>query len=673
MKRFFKYGAVAVVTFLFLLGATFIVLPAVINVQKYIPEIEEKLSDATGRSISIGPNLGLSFFPWLSISFSNLKIANPQGYFSDGFMKIEFFEARIKLLPLLKKEIEISRFIIGGLEVNLEKRGDGKANWDFPRENSAGKAIAKWSLAEKFSLALFAITDGTITWLDRTEDSHLKIDDLLLVVSNVELDDPVAVEFKASIKGKNLAIEGTTGTFGQKHGQGVLPVDLAVRAHNAFSAQVKGKLTNLLGNPSYDLDLHIPSFSARELLASLDVDFPMVTTDPTTFLTVAVDANVKGDKEKVSIEKGKLHIDDTLFDILLVAKDLDHPKLGFTLDIDSLDLDRYLPPDAQDSQAWTGQGAKDYSPWRKSNLSGTIRVKELKVGGGTASDLDVNLRAADGIVAVDPSSFVFYQGRADTTMTVDFQRDIPQTTIDLKARGVQALPLLRDFLAEDFMSGTVDTEVRLLFSGNSIEDMKTSLHADGALIVSDGALEGIDMVNVIRNIVALPVGSDPANQNLRTDITELRSAFTIRKGLITSNETALESRFENVLISGKADLVNEQLDVRFLPNFDAVMMAEQGNQENTQRGRPFTLSGPFADPKITIDGPYLSFDVLNLSNESEMQDLVGTILIDPAVVAQRFRLEPEMTPQKGQVEKQLMLGTGRVRISPLQEEDSWRR
>ncbi|NOR25352.1 MAG: hypothetical protein GQ542_13380 [Desulforhopalus sp.] len=31
MKRFFKYGAVAAVTFLFLLGTTVIVLPVVIN------------------------------------------------------------------------------------------------------------------------------------------------------------------------------------------------------------------------------------------------------------------------------------------------------------------------------------------------------------------------------------------------------------------------------------------------------------------------------------------------------------------------------------------------------------------------------------------------------------------------------------------------------------------
>ena len=150
MKRFIKYGVVPVVTFLFLLIATIIVLPVVINVQKYIPEIEEQLSAVTGRPIAIGSNLGLSFFPSLSISFSDLTIDNPQGYLSDRFIKIESFEAKIKLLPLLKKEVKISRFIIGGLEVNLEKSSDGKVNWDFSNEDGAGKsgAVSSFGMAE---------------------------------------------------------------------------------------------------------------------------------------------------------------------------------------------------------------------------------------------------------------------------------------------------------------------------------------------------------------------------------------------------------------------------------------------------------------------------------------------------------------------------------------------
>ena len=158
MKRFIKYGVISVATFLVLLIATIIVLPVVVNVQKYIPEIETQLSSAAGRPVSIGSDLGLSFFPWLSISLSDLKIGNPKGYPSGWFVKIGSFETRIKVLPLLWKQVDVSRFIIGGLEVNLEKRSDGRGNWDFSTKNSskqdtdpAYSAMTGWSLPKNLS------------------------------------------------------------------------------------------------------------------------------------------------------------------------------------------------------------------------------------------------------------------------------------------------------------------------------------------------------------------------------------------------------------------------------------------------------------------------------------------------------------------------------------------
>lgn len=700
MKRFIKYGVFPIVTFLFLLIATIIVLPVVINVQKYIPEIEEKLSAVTGRSLSIGSNLGLSFFPWLSISFSDLKIDNPQGYLSDGFMKIESFEARIKLLPLLKKEVEISRFIIGGLEVNLEKRSDGKVNWDFSSEDGAGKSgsvsssrMAEWTLPEGLSIGLFAVTDGTVVWSDRTQNSRHRISDLMLVLNDVTVNDPVAVEFKASIKGKSLAGEGTLGPLGKQPGNGVLPVDLAVSLNNTYPGQIKGKFINLFENFGYDLDLHVPSFAVRELFVSLGMEFPVVTPDPTTFKTVEIDITAKGDKEKVTLQKGKIKIDETLIDIFFTVKDFDILDLGFALDIDRLDLDRYLPLDTennheQDNPIRSRLGVKDYSAWRKINLAGTIKVKDLRVGGGTVSDISASLRGADGIFAIDPSSFVLYQGRAESTLTVDFQSDIPQTSIELKAEGIQALPLLHDFLAQDFMSGTVGTDVRLLFSGNGAEAIKTSLYADGTLLVKDGTLEGIDMVKPIRNIAALPSYGDSSIEKIRTDFSELKSMFTIRNGLVTSSETTLDSVLGAVFISGTADLVSEKLELVVEPEFAVVMNEEQGTEGDYSGGSvPFALSGTFARPKIDIEEKYLSLDELDLSDESDMQilvdeklpspddedvkDLVGTILIDAAVVAQRFGLEPELIPEN-QFKIQLPLGTGRILISPLQEEDALR-
>lgn len=694
MKRFIKYGVVPIITFLFLLIATIIVLPIVINVQKYIPEIEEKLSDVTGRPFSIGSNLGLSFFPWLSISVSDLKIGNPKGYLSDGFIKVESFEARVKLMPLLKKEVEFSRFIIGGLELNLEKKDNGEVNWDFKRENGDSPSDGAETLfPDGLFIALFAVTDGTVTWLDRTQDSRRRIDDLMLVLNNVSLNNPIAVEAKGSMEGISLVAEGMLGPFGKNPGQGVLPVDLAVTLNKILSAQVKGKVINLLGDISYDINLHAPSFAARELFASVDIALPVVTADPGAFSSVEVDLSAKGDKEKVSVENGRIKIDDTLIDFFFGVNNISQPDLKFSMDIDRFDLDRYLPPGTEndsrpDSVPVSKNGVKSPSIWRKINIAGDIKVQELKVGGGVVNDINVNLHVTDGIFAAESSSFVLYQGLAESTFTVDFQSTIPQTSIDLNAEGVQVMPLLDDFLDTKFMSGTVDADVRLLFSGNSTEAIKKNLYADGTLVVKDGALEGIDMVNAIRNIAALPSDSDNSYNRISTDFSEMTSEFTIRNGLVASSETTLDSSNGGVLISGTVDLVSEKLELTVDPKDPVAMGEEQGNEQNLSEGNvPFALSGTFARPKIDIEAKYLALDELNLSDESDMQvlvdeklpspededvkDLVGTTLIEAAVVASRFGLEPELI-SKDREKKQFPLGTGRIQRSPLQEKDSMR-
>jgi hypothetical protein len=276
MNTFVKYGFAGAV-FFSLLTATVLVLPIIINVQRFQPEIEKKLGDITGRSITIGSDLGVSFIPTLNISFSNLIIGNPEGYLSDYFLKVESFEARIKPLSLFKKEIEFSRFIISGLEVNLEKRTDGRGNWDFSQKHSAENLIAAprplagWTDLGKFSIGLFAVTDGTAIWIDRAQNSHHRIDDLMLVLHNFSLTSPVAGEMKASIKGKSLAAEGKMGPLDKKDGQGRVPFDLLVSFFDTFTGHVKGEFANRAENQLYDLEIKVEPSSAKDLFASLDI------------------------------------------------------------------------------------------------------------------------------------------------------------------------------------------------------------------------------------------------------------------------------------------------------------------------------------------------------------------------------------------------------------------
>ncbi len=702
MKRFIKYGVIPVVIFLSLMAATIMVLPVVINVQKYNPEIEAELSNITGRTISIGSNLGLSFFPSLCVSFSDLKIGNPEGFLSDGFLKIESFETRIKLLPLLKKEVQISRFIIGGLQVNLEKNRDGEVNWDFRRKDRAGKTMgapfssfAGWSFPEDLFITLFAVTDGTVNLEDRTLNSQHRIDDLMLVLNNVTLNKSVPVDFKASIEGKTWAAEGKIGPLGQHPGQDELPVDLAVNFANTITGQVKGNFINLLGDIGYNLDLHIPSFSARQFFASMNKDFPFATNDSTTFRSVAADLAIKGDKDKISLENGKITVDDTLVEnISLMLKASDHLDLGFSFDMDALDLDRYLAADGEnqngrDKVIPREQPANNYyGALNKITLEGKIKIKELQAGGGTVNDFDFYVHGADGIFVADLSSFAFYQGHAESNVIVDFNMDLPTTSIECRIQGAQAQPLLQDFLNKDFLKGTVDADIRLFFAGYSRNTIKTSFYADGTMVFKDGAVKGIETVNGLNNIADSPSDPSVSEQETSTEFSDLTSVFAVRKGIFTTSETVLNSPTARVLISGTADIFDKQLDLRFEPKGAAVITEEQGGEQAASgNSDAFTLAGTFSNPRINVDAknrPQIPLEqpkVLNVQNlidgklpspdDKDVKNLIGKNLIDPNIVATRFRLQPEVI-RKDRVKQQLKAGAGRIQVNPLQEEGSWR-
>lgn len=293
-----KYAAIGAGFFLLLMVTTVIVLPLFTNVQRYIPEIEEKLSAVTGRSVTIGSHLALSFFPSPGISFSDLQIGNPEGYLSDGFVKIESFEARFALLPLLKKEVAISRFIISGLEVNLEKRADGRVNWDFSQqqaiEGSTAEpvaAVAGWSLPQRVTIDLLVVTDGVVNWLDTARHDRHSFADLMLIVNDFNLDDPVAVELKASIAGTALAAEGTVGPIGHGPGVGPSPVDLAAGFIATFAGQITGRLIAAQDGLESDFVLQLPPSSVRKVFTFLtaDVPAPAVTGDAAKIPPVELD------------------------------------------------------------------------------------------------------------------------------------------------------------------------------------------------------------------------------------------------------------------------------------------------------------------------------------------------------------------------------------------------
>ena len=138
MKKAIKWGAIIIGALFVLIIAALLIVPRFIDVQKYKPIVEKKVAEATGRPFVLDGNLSLSLFPWAGLAFSDLHLGNPPGFKEKDFVTVKSFEVRVKLLPLISKDIQVKRFILVGPYIVLERNKEGRANWEGIGKPSAG-------------------------------------------------------------------------------------------------------------------------------------------------------------------------------------------------------------------------------------------------------------------------------------------------------------------------------------------------------------------------------------------------------------------------------------------------------------------------------------------------------------------------------------------------------
>ena len=113
----------------FLLVITIFTLPFFVDPNSFKPEIAAAVKDKTGRDLTVTGELKLSIFPWLGITSGPMVLGNASGFQEHPFASLEESDIKVKLLPLLAKKIEISRIVVKGLVLNLEKNPQGISNW----------------------------------------------------------------------------------------------------------------------------------------------------------------------------------------------------------------------------------------------------------------------------------------------------------------------------------------------------------------------------------------------------------------------------------------------------------------------------------------------------------------------------------------------------------------
>lgn len=615
---------------LVLIVGAVVLIPRFVDVQQYKPMIEKLVTEQTGRSFSMGDDIKLSVFPWVGVSLSDLRLGSPRGFENQDMIAVKRFEARLRVMPLLSRRIEVSTFVVDTPQFFLEKAKDGKANWENigpgatsgEKKTPGKKASEKQDEAvgtsdgklpiESFFVGKFSIVNGLVAYVDHTTGMKKEISDFNLDLIDISLDKPIGVKLSAKLDGKPISLEGLAGPVGKEPGKEDLNLDMTLKALGELSIHLKGKIVNPTGAAQIAMDLNVDPFSPRKLLDGIGQHFPVQTADPKALDKVSLKVRIDGNAKALSLTKGLLGLDDSTLTFLADAKAFDKPDIRFEMDLDSIDLDRYLPPKQEETSKQSTEQKRaakksdqqkktDYGPLRKLVLDGKIKVGSLKAANVKIQDFLAHITAKNGVIDLDPLSLNLYQGSVASKVRMDVSKANPKTQITLDSKGIQAGPLLKDALAKEIIEGVLAANMTLGMTGESPDMIKKSLAGKGELTFVDGAIVGIDIADTVRSAASGLGMGETAAEKPKTDFAELKIPFSADQGIVNIPGANLTSPLVRLLATGKANLVTEALDFRLEPKVVATLKGQGDTQDRSGLMVPLLITGSFDSPKIRPD------------------------------------------------------------------------
>ena len=160
---------------------------------------------------------------------------------------------------------------------------------------------------------------------------------------------------------------------------------------------------------------------------------------------------------------------------------------------------------------------------------------------------------------------------------------------------------MQDVLKKDFLEGALKGQVALRMAGDDANRIKKTLNGQGDLQFNDGAIVGIDLASMARNVGSAFGLAKKGEKRPRTDFTELSMPFTIKNGVTNTPQSILKSPFIRIIAAGTADLVKETLDFRVEPKAIASIKGQGDEAQRSGLMVPVLVSGTFSSPKFRPD------------------------------------------------------------------------
>lgn len=614
-------GLAVVVVLLIAAGVVISLIP----LDSYKGEIQARVKEQTGRDLRIDGDISLSVFPPLAVSVENVGFANAPGASTPEMATIDRLDIALQILPLLSGEVAIDRFVLERPVINLEVDEQGRPNWQLETAEAApapsgdagggadGGAEGDAGVSE-ISLGDVRLVDGTLNYVNRQSGQEVTVSEMNLELSLPSLSSPFTADGSAVWNNEKVGLElsaanpralmgGETTDVAMKVESKPVTFSFDGAARNAAELGLQGALA-----------LDVPSIRELAAWTGNPLEFPGEGLGP---FNVAGQLEMTG--AKVALTQVKLKLDEIAgegqFSVDATGA---KPMIRAELAVDQLNVNPYLPPEADEPQAAAGGGGDaggggegaaggewsdepiDVAALGALNAdlafdAGGIQYRDVKIG---KSRLTVVLQ--DSKLTADLVEMQLYDGTGKGKLVVDGSSGKPAIAADFDLANFQAEPFLKDLAKFDRILGTADSKLSVTASGASQRELVSNLNGNGSMMFRDGAIRGINIAAVVRNIstAALDQSFDDAE---KTDFAELSGTFTIDKGIVSNNDLSMIAPLVRMTGEGKVPLPQRTVDYLVKPKLVASVEGQGGASDAAGVTVPIKVTGPWSDVSYRPD------------------------------------------------------------------------
>ena len=220
----------------------------------------------------------------------------------------------------------------------------------------------------------------------------------------------------------------------------------------------------------------------------------------------------------------------------------------------------------------------------------------------------LGLAFRDGVLNATLGGMELYDGHATGKLVFDASRDVPAFNGDFLLDGVQIKSLLSDAAQVSLLEGRTKLALQLSGTGENTEEIKSSLAGQGSIAVSDGAIEGVNLTEMIDQIGAGEIPELRQGPGAKTAFTDLGGSFTIKDGIAETNNLTATSPLLKVTAAGTVNLIESRINLLANPEIVAGPEGQRGANDLAGLSVPVRIEGPLDRPTISPEVKQLFAD-----------------------------------------------------------------